>query len=273
MHAIGGLQLFVTSVFSMVLTLPSLQRVIEVINKEHKENSRGKKVFTQGDICFQNVSFKYKKENKQYDLQQIQVCLKEKESIGIIGGMGSSKSALVNILMRVYDVDSGDIRIGRNNIKEYDTEDFYHHIGCVLQKDTVFSRTIRENIVFGNTNVNDKTIEKVVRIARLYDVIQQLLKGLETKIQQGGTNLFGEQKQRICIARVLLKNSVILIIDDGTSAIDTITEKEIYQEIYAQYVDATKIIVSQKVKTIRYCDCILVFEKGKIVGKGTHQEL
>ena len=265
---------------SMVLVMiaiskSSAERIVEVLKEvpdiKNPENPIEK--VADGSIEFKNVSFSYINDKDKECLKDINIKINSGETIGIIGGTGSGKSSLVNLIPRLYDVIEGELLVGGRNVKEYDLEALRNEVACVLQKNVLFSGTISENIRWGNENATDEEIEKVCRLAQADEFIQTFPDKYETYIEEGGTNVSGGQKQRLCIARALLKNPKILILDDSTSAVDTKTDSLIQKAFKEEIPGTTKIIIAQRISSIENCDRILVMDKCKIDGIGTHEEL
>lgn len=265
---------------SMVLVMiaiskSSAERIVEVLEEvpdiKNPENPIEK--VADGSIEFKNVSFSYINDKDKECLKDINIKINSGETIGIIGGTGSGKSSLVNLIPRLYDVTEGELLVGGRNVKEYDLEALRNEVACVLQKNVLFSGTISENIRWGNENATDEEIEKVCRLAQADEFIQTFPDKYETYIEEGGTNVSGGQKQRLCIARALLKNPKILILDDSTSAVDTKTDSLIQKAFKEEIPGTTKIIIAQRISSIENCDRIIVMDKCKINGIGTHEEL
>ena len=199
--------------------------------------------------------------------------IKSGEVIGIIGGTGSGKSSLVNLIPRLYDATEGIVKVGGKNVKEYDIETLRNEVSCVLQKNVLFSGTVSENIRWGDENASDEEVERVCKLAQADDFVKAFPDGYNTHIEQGGTNVSGGQKQRLCIARALLKKPKILILDDSTSAVDTKTDALIRKAFKEEIPDTTKIIIAQRVNSVQDADKIIVMDGGKVSGFGTHEEL
>lgn len=260
----------------MMASSPGVVRVAEVIehkpymnNDEKIENLEVK----DGSIDFNNVSFKYGKDSDNYALKDINLHIKEGESIGILGSTGSSKSTLVQLLPRLYDIDKGELKIGGLDIKKYDIENLRDAVNIVLQKNTLFSGTIEENIRWGDLDASFEEVEKVAKIACADEFIKERADGYQSILGQGGTGVSGGQKQRICIARSLLKKPKILILDNSTSAVDTKTESKIVEGINKYSKNLTKIIISQRVSSFKNCDRILVMKDGYIEDIGSHDQV
>ncbi|MBS5988615.1 ABC transporter ATP-binding protein [Anaerococcus hydrogenalis] len=260
----------------MMASSPGVVRIAEVIehkpymnNDEKIENLEVK----DGSIDFNNVSFKYGKDSDNYALKDINLHIKEGESIGILGSTGSSKSTLVQLLPRLYDIEKGELKIGGLDIKKYDIERLRDAVNIVLQKNTLFSGTIEENIRWGDLDASFEEVEKVAKIACADEFIKERADGYQSVLGQGGTGVSGGQKQRICIARSLLKKPKILILDNSTSAVDTKTESKIVEGINKYSKNLTKIIISQRVSSFKNCDRILVMKDGYIEDIGSHDQV
>lgn len=260
----------------MMASSPGVVRIAEVIehkpymnNDEKIENLEVK----DGSIDFSNVSFKYGKNSENFALKNINLHIKEGESIGILGSTGSSKSTLVQLIPRLYDIDEGEIKVGGENIKKYDLKKLRDAVNIVLQKNTLFSGTIEENIRWGDMDASFEEVEKVSKIACADDFIKERKDGYKSVLGQGGSGVSGGQKQRICIARSLLKKPKILILDNSTSAVDTKTERKIVEGINKYFDKLTKIIISQRVSSFKGCDRIIVMKDGYIEDMGSHKEL
>ncbi len=265
---------------SMVLVMiaiskSSAERIVEVLDEEpditNPENVI--KEVKNGSIKFDNVSFSYVKDKKKECLKNIDLDIKSGETIGIIGGTGSGKSSLVNLIPRLYDVTEGKLFVGGEDVKKYNLEDLRNQVACVLQKNVLFSGTIAENIRWGNENATDEDVKRVCKLAQADEFVMQFPDGYNTHIEEGGTNVSGGQKQRLCIARALLKHPKILILDDSTSAVDTKTDSLIQTAFKTEIPDTTKIIIAQRISSIENCDKIVVMDNGQIDGIGTHEEL
>lgn len=265
---------------SMVLVMiaiskSSAERIVEVLDEEPDITNpdNAVKEVKDGSIKFDNVSFSYVKDKKKECLKNINLDIKSGETIGIIGGTGSGKSSLVNLIPRLYDVTEGKLIVGGEDVRKYDLEDLRNQVACVLQKNVLFSGTIAENIRWGNENASDDEVKRVCKLAQADDFVMQFPDGYNTYIEEGGTNVSGGQKQRLCIARALLKHPKILILDDSTSAVDTKTDSLIQTAFQTEIPDTTKIIIAQRISSIENCDKIIVMDNGHIDGIGTHEEL
>ncbi len=265
---------------SMVLVMitiskSSAERIVEVLEEESDITNPDNaiKEVKDGSIKFDNVSFSYVKDKKKECLKNINLDIKSGETIGIIGGTGSGKSSLVNLIPRLYDVTEGKLIVGGEDVRKYDLEDLRNQVACVLQKNVLFSGTIAENIRWGNENASNDEVKRVCKLAQADDFVMQFPDGYNTYIEEGGTNVSGGQKQRLCIARALLKHPKILILDDSTSAVDTKTDSLIQTAFKTEIPDTTKIIIAQRISSIENCDKIIVMDNGHIDGIGTHEEL
>ena len=226
-----------------------------------------------GSIDFDHVSFKYSKSAKRMALANIDLHIKSGETIGIIGGTGSSKSTLVQLISRLYDVTEGDIKVGGINVKQYDLETLRDQVAMVLQKNILFSGTIKENLRWGNKEATDEEMIHACKLAQADEFISTFPDGYDTYIEQGGANVSGGQKQRLCIARALLKKPKILILDDSTSAVDTKTDALIRKAMREFIPETTKIIIAQRTSSVEDADRIIVMDGGTINGIGNHAEL
>ena len=265
-------------VFVMVIIAQSsAERIIEVLEEKstitNKENPV--KEVKDGSISFENVSFKFDdgKNEDELPLENINIDIKSGETIGIIGGTGSSKSTFVNLIPRLYDVTNGSIKVGGVDVRDYDLENLRNEVAVVLQKNVLFSGTISENLRWGNKNASDEELVRVCKLAQADQFIQEFPDKYETVLDQGGTNVSGGQKQRICIARALLKKPKILVLDDSTSAVDTKTDALIRKAFREEIPNTTKIIIAQRITSVEDADRIIVLEDGKINGVGTSEEL
>ena len=268
--------MMLSMVFVMItMSKASAERIAEVLeeNSDLANPQNPDFEIENGDIDFNNVSFAYKKGSNKYVLQDIDLHIKSGETIGIIGGTGSSKSSLVNLISRLYDVTEGSVLVGGKDVKSYDIETLRNEVAVVLQKNVLFSGTIKENLRWGDKNATDEEIKRACELACADEFIDTLPHGYDTFIEQGGTNVSGGQKQRLCIARALLKKPKILILDDSTSAVDTATDAKIRSAFSQEIPNTTKIIIAQRISSVQDADKILVLDDGKISGFGTHEEL
>ena len=261
----------------VVMAQSSAERIIEVLDEvpaiKNKKNAI--KEIKDGSISFENVSFAYsdEKDPNKYALKDINLEIKSGETIGIIGGTGSSKSTLVQLIPRLYDASKGTVKVGGINVKDYDLKSLRDNVSMVLQKNVLFSGTIAENLRWGNENADDEELEEACKLAQADSFIQEFPEKYDTNIDQGGTNVSGGQRQRLCIARALLKKPKILILDDSTSAVDTKTDSYIRKAFREKIPNTTKIIIAQRVSSIEDADRIVVLDEGKISGIGTSEEL
>ena len=271
------IQLMMLSMIYVMITISneSIRRIVEVLDEE-PSLSNGENPNTlvkDGSIDFENVSFKYSKQAEKYALSDINLHIKTGMTVGIIGGTGSGKSSLIQLIPRLYDVTEGTIRVGGVNVKDYDLTALRDSVSIVLQKNSLFSGTIKDNLLWGNENASDEEIIEACRIAQAHDFISSFPKGYDTIIEQGGTNVSGGQRQRLCIARALLKKPKILILDDSTSAVDTKTDAHIRSGLRDYIPNTSKLIIAQRVASVEDADMIIVLNNGKISATGKHEEL
>ena len=275
MQILSSLMMF-SMVFAMiVMSLESARRICEILNEKSTLHNPADPVYEveNGSIDFENVSFKYSENAERNVLEDINLHIRSGETIGIIGGTGSSKTSLVNLISRLYDVTEGEVRVGGKNVKEYDLEALRNQVAVVLQKNVLFSGTIKENLRWGDQNATDEELVEACKLAQADDFIQGFPDKYDTYIEQGGTNVSGGQKQRLCIARALLKKPKILILDDSTSAVDTHTDALIRKAFREFIPSTTKIIIAQRISSVEDADRIIVLDGGRINGIGTHEEL
>lgn len=268
--------MMLSMIFVMItISNASIQRICEVLTEESTiENPKNPKTdVPDGSIDFNGVSFKYHAGAEKYALTDIDLHIKSGETIGIIGGTGSSKSSLIQLISRLYDATEGEVLVGGSNVKDYDIETLRNAVSVVLQKNVLFSGTIKENLRWGDMNATDEELVRVCKLAQADEFINTLSDGYDTHIEQGGTNVSGGQKQRLCIARALLKKPKIIIFDDSTSAVDTKTDALIRNALATEIPDTTKIIIAQRISSVQDADRIVVMEDGRINAVGTHEEL
>ena len=262
-------------VFVMTIMAESANRIAEVLTQESSLQSpeNGIRKVKNGKIDFENVSFCYSKASKKKALSNINLTINPGETIGIIGGTGSAKTTLIQLISRLYDVTEGSVKVGGIDVRKYDLEALRNEVAVVLQKNVLFSGTIKENLRWGKKDADEEELIRICRLAQADEFIQQFPKKYDTYIEQGGTNVSGGQKQRLCIARALLKKPKILILDDSTSAVDTKTDALIRKAMSEEIPDTTKIIIAQRVSSVEDADKIIVMDGGRIAQQGTHRQL
>ena len=268
--------MMLSMVFVMLsMSTASVERIGEVLNEKSDLHNPEHPVDTvaDGSISFRHVDFSYKKDSTEPVLKDINLDIRSGETIGIIGGTGSAKTSLVNLISRLYDVTAGEILVGGRNVKEYDMEALRNQVAVVLQNNVLFSGSIYENLRWGNKDATDEQCQKACILACADDFIRSFPDGYNTRIEQGGTNVSGGQKQRLCIARALLKQPKILILDDSTSAVDTATDARIRKAFREDIPDTTKLIIAQRIASVQDADRIIVMDNGQVNGFGTHEEL
>ena len=268
--------MMLSMVFVMItMSVASARRIAEVINEKPDITNPVEPVMevTDGSIQFQHVDFSYKKNAKEPVLKDIDLSIRAGETIGILGGTGSGKSSLVSLISRLYDVTEGSVLVGGRDVREYDLEVLRNEVSVVLQNNVLFSGTILDNLRWGNPDADEEECIHACRLACADEFIEKMPDGYQTYIEQGGTNVSGGQKQRLCIARALLKKPKILILDDSTSAVDTATDAKIRKAFAQEIPGTTKLIIAQRVSSIQSADRIIVMENGEINGFGTHEEL
>ncbi len=265
---------------SMVLVMimisrASAERIVEILDEESdlKDNDNPVYEVKNGDISFENVSFSYVNDKNRLCLKDVNLSIKTGETIGIIGGTGSAKTTLVQLIPRLYDVTEGCVKVGGIDVRDYDIKALRNQVAMVLQKNVLFSGTIKENLRWGNENATDEELVEACKRAQADEFIMQFPDKYDTYIEQGGTNVSGGQKQRLCIARALLKKPKILILDDSTSAVDTKTDSLIRKAFKEELPNTTKIIIAQRVSSVEDADKIIIMDNGEINGFGTHKEL
>lgn len=273
------MSLMMISMIFVMLTMAktSADRILEVLDEEstiqNPSAAKAVREVADGSIDFENVSFRYSGDVDKNVLENIELHIKSGETIGIIGGTGSSKSTLVQLIPRLYEVSEGSVKVGGVDVRDYDMDVLRNEVSMVLQKNVLFSGTILDNLRWGNENATLEEAKHACELAQAADFVESFPDGYETKIERGGTNVSGGQKQRLCIARALLKKPKILILDDSTSAVDTATDAKIRKAFREEIPDTTKIIIAQRISSVEDADHILVLNQGTVDGFGTHEEL
>jgi ATP-binding cassette subfamily B protein len=259
----------------ITMSLESMKRICEVLNEEPNLKNPENPIMNvnDGSITFQNVSFKYNKDAKKFALENINLEIKSGMTVGVIGGTGSSKTSLVQLIPRLYDVTEGSVLVGGVDVRDYDIKTLRDNVAMVLQKNELFSGTIKDNLRWGNENATDEEVINACKLAQADEFVNTFADGYDTHIEQGGTNVSGGQKQRLCIARALLKKPKILILDDSTSAVDTKTDALIRKGFKEFIPETTKIIIAQRVASVEDADLIIVMNNGKIDSMGKHNDL
>ena len=270
-----SLLMFAMAIVTITFSRASGERIVEVLDEEPSIKNIDNPVLEviDGSISFENVNFSYSNNSEVLNLENINLHINQGETIGIIGGTGSAKSALGQLIPRLYDVLNGEVKVGGVNVKNYDIKTLRDNVAMVLQKNVLFSGTIKENLMWGNKNATEDEMIHACKLAQADEFIQRFPDKYDTYIEQGGSNVSGGQKQRLCIARALLKNPKILILDDSTSAVDTKTDKLIREAFKNEIPDITKIIIAQRISSVKDADKIIVLDDGKISGIGVHEEL
>lgn len=276
MQILMSLMMVAMGFMTIVMSRASLDRIVEVLDEkidiEDGENAQDIEV-ADGSIDFDNVDFSYSKSHDVLNLENIDLHIKSGETIGVIGGTGSAKTTLVQLIPRLYDVLDGEVKVGGVNVKDYKLDNLRSAVGMVLQKNVLFSGTIKQNLLWGNPKATDEEVEHAAKAAQAHDFIMSFPDGYQTELGQGGVNVSGGQKQRLCIARALLKHPKIMILDDSTSAVDTATDAKIRSGLKSEFGDTTVIIIAQRISSVEDADRIIVLNDGKIDAVGTHEEL
>ena len=259
----------------LTMSIEAAKRIVEVLDEEPSIRNPAEPVMEvpDGSVDFEDVAFKYSEKAARNALFDIDLHIDSGMSVGILGGTGSSKTTLIQLIPRLYDVTEGEVKVGGVPVKDYDVKTLRDAVSVVLQKNELFSGTIAENLRWGNENASDEELVEACKIAQAYEFVSSFPEGFDTHIEQGGTNVSGGQKQRLCIARALLKRPKILILDDSTSAVDTRTDALIRKGFKEYIPETTKIIIAQRVASVQECDMIIIMDGGKIMGTGTHEEL
>ena len=275
MQILMSLMMLSMVVVMIIISRASAERIVEVIEEKSDLKNGENPIYEvkNGDISFNNVNFSYIKDKNKLCLSDININIKSGETVGIIGGTGSSKTSFVQLIPRLYDTTEGEVTVGGVNVKNYDIETLRNEVAMVLQKNILFSGTIKENLRWGYEEATDEDLIRVCKLAQAHDFISSFKDGYDTYIEQGGTNVSGGQKQRLCIARALLKKPKILILDDSTSAVDTKTDALIRKALKEEIPNTTKLIIAQRISSIEDADKIIVLADGKVNAVGTHEEL
>ena len=268
--------MMISMVFVMVtISRASAERIVEVLNEESdlKNSSNPAMVIPDGSVSFEQVNFSYANDPNKLALKDVSFSVKSGETVGIIGGTGSAKTSLVHLIPRLYDATGGTVKVGGVDVRNYDMQTLRSEVAMVLQKNILFSGTIKDNLRWGNPAATDEELMKAARQAQADEFIQRLPGGYDTYIEEGGTNVSGGQRQRLCIARALVKQPKILILDDSTSAVDTRTDSLIRTAFKEEIPNTTKFIIAQRISSVQDADKIIVMDSGSINGIGTHDEL
>ena len=259
----------------LTLSIESTKRIYEVLVEEPsiKDNDKPLYEVENGDVTFNNVNFKYKKDAEAYALSNININIKSGQFVGILGSTGSGKTSVINLISRLYDVTEGEVLVADHNVKEYDLESLRNNVAVVLQKNVLFSGTIESNLKWGNLNATEEQMMEACKIAQAEEIVKAKPEGLQARVEQGGANFSGGQKQRLCIARAILKQPKIMILDDSTSAVDTKTDRLIRKGLKEDLPNMTKIVIAQRISSIEDADQIIIMDNGQINAIGTHEEL
>ena len=274
-NILSALMMLAMILIMITMSVASAKRIAEVIEEKSTLTNPDNALTTvaDGSVDFDNVTFKYSDKAENAVLSDIDLHIKSGETVGILGGTGSSKTSLVNLISRLYDVTDGEVKVGGVNVKEYDLDTLRQNVAVVLQKNVLFSGTIEENLKWGDENATEEEMKKACEISQADEYIRSFPDGYQTYLEEGGTNLSGGQKQRLCIARALLRKPKILILDDSTSAVDTKTDALIRKGLKETMPETTKIIIAQRISSIQDADKIVVLDNGTINGMGSHEEL
>ena len=259
----------------LTISAQAAKRVCEVLDEvpDMKDPENPITEVKDGSIDFENVNFKYSAQAQKFALSDIDLHIDSGMTVGIIGGTGSSKSTLIQLIPRLYDVTEGSVKVGGVDVRDYSIESLRNSVAVVLQKNLLFAGSIKDNLRWGNPNATDEEIEEACRLAQADEFVRSFPDGYDSMIEQGGTNVSGGQKQRLCIARALLKQPKILILDDSTSAVDTKTDAFIRKSMREYIPETTKLIIAQRISSVMDADKIVVLDGGKIVALGNHEEL
>nr|MCR4673411.1 ABC transporter ATP-binding protein/permease [Lachnospiraceae bacterium] len=275
MNILMSLMMLAMIVVMVTMSVASADRILEVLDETPDISNKQDAYYevADGSISFEHVNFGYHKHAEDYVLSDINLDIKAGETIGIIGGTGSAKTSLVNLISRLYDVNEGCVKVGGKDVRDYDIETLRDEVSVVLQKNILFTGTIYENLRWGDKNASEEECRRACELACADEFIDKLPDGYNTFIEQGGTNVSGGQRQRLCIARALLKKPKVLILDDSTSAVDTATDAKIRRAFREEIPNTTKLIIAQRISSVQDADRIIVMEDGKVNGFGTHEEL
>lgn len=268
--------MMISMVFVMIIiSRTSANRIVEVLEEESDLRNSNNPIFSvkDGSVEFDHVDFSYIKDENKLCLKDINISINSGEVVGIMGGTGSAKTTLIHLIPRLYDVTGGSVKIGGIDVRDYDMDTLRNEVAVVLQKNVLFSGTIKDNLRWGNEDASDEELIRACEIAQADDFIRSFPEGYDTYIEQGGSNISGGQKQRLCIARALLKEPKILILDDSTSAVDTKTDALIRKALRTEIPNTTKIIIAQRISSVEDADKIIILNDGRIDGIGTSEEL
>ena len=259
----------------LAMSIESIKRISEVLDEEPTIKDNDKPIYNvdNGDVTFENVNFKYRKDSDREALSNININIKSGQFIGILGSTGSGKTSVINLISRLYDVSDGEVKVAGHNVKEYDLEALRNNVAVVLQKNILFSGTIESNLKWGNLNATEEEMNNALKIAQALEIVEAKPEGLKTRVEQGGANFSGGQKQRLCIARAILKQPKIMILDDSTSAVDTKTDRLIRKGLKEDLPEMTKIVIAQRISSIEDADQIIIMDNGRVNAIGTHEEL
>lgn len=259
----------------LAMSIESIKRISEVLDEEPTIKDNDKPIYNvdNGDVTFENVNFKYRKDSDREALSNINFNIKSGQFIGILGSTGSGKTSVINLISRLYDVSDGEVKVAGHNVKEYDLEALRNNVAVVLQKNILFSGTIESNLKWGNLNATEEEMNNALKIAQALEIVEAKPEGLKARVEQSGANFSGGQKQRLCIARAILKKPKIMILDDSTSAVDTKTDRLIRKGLKEDLPEMTKIVIAQRISSIEDADQIIIMDNGTVNAIGTHEEL